>query len=82
LNLEELEERRGYVDEDVYKIQAQASVKMILDLLIFNTSRKTIEGSLLTFLKQLVTPLQFLPKDYLFSFEKARLNLDSHGRIL
>jgi len=82
LNLEELEALGQYVEDRLYITQAQTSVKMVLELLIFNTTRKKIETSLLNFLKQLTTPLQFLPKDYLLSFEKARLNLDSHGRIL
>ena len=82
MNLEEFEALGHYVEERSYITQAQTSVKMVLELLISNTTRKKIEASLLSFLKQLITPLQFLPKDYLLSFEKAKLNLDSHGRIL
>ena len=72
----------GYESIQTYIIKLQARVKLVLTELIFYCTRKSMEVPILRFLKQMITPLKFIPLTYLKPSEKARLSQDIFGRIM
>jgi hypothetical protein len=63
-------------------LKFKVRVEAILKCLIIAVISTTMPGPLIKYLKDLTTPKNYLPRNFLWGFEKRRIETDSRGSIL